>query len=251
MCIRDRYTTGLVERNTKNHCSELSEFGKIILRYDPFMTRIGTWWLIHATSMVTRMDISLRWFFSFQRPFMFTRAKLIEDLNQDLEISKGKKKPSLKSVQREISLVLKSYSVDIPIPICDPEDNLSSPLQRLNLIHHKTATDHFERNKPNEVPPESLGICLSYQNLDKSFESEKEKVHSDSLDILKLSSLLGQNFESILDLVELGQKHLGSNKLKVQNLAGERVIQYENLTNSDWAQLYYDRLGLNSSGADL
>ena len=243
------YATGLVERNTKKHLLEISELGNVILRFDPFMTRVGTWWLIHAAAMATRTDISLNWFFSYRRPFRFSRAKLIQELNLEFELMTGKKEPSTKSVQREVALVLKAYSVDIPKPICDPEDNLGSPLQRLNLIHHKTATDHFERTQPSSIPPESLGICLSCQRPNQSNSEVKKPVTSNSLEILQSSALLGQNFQSTLELAELGQKDLGQNKMEVLHLAGERVIQFENLKASDWAQLYYDRLGLKNSGS--
>ena len=245
------YATGLVERTSPKYVLELSELGKIIRRYDPFMTRLGTWWLIHTTAVTKRLDLSLRWFFANDRPYRFSRINLIDQLIQHLEQSNKNGVASLKTVQREVALVLNSYSVDIPKPFRDPEDNLGSPLQRLDLIHHTAATNHYERNRPDTIPPESLGICLSSHFENEFFESANKPTSSNSLNILKSASLIGQNFESTLELAEFGQKNLGKKKMEVLYLAGERVILVERLTPADWANLYYERLGLSNSGGDL
>lgn len=243
------YTTGLVDRKNPKHHFEISDLGKIILKFDPYMTRIGTWWLIHTSAMVTHSDKSLRWFFSYKRPYRFTRTKLINDLKYELEETKGKSPPSIKSIQREVALVLKTYSVDIPKPVVDPEDNLGSPFQRLNLILHKTATNHFERAKSDLVPPEALGICLSCQlRATNTATGAKRTTNDGSMSILSSSSLLGLGYESTIELAELGQKHLGDEKMKVNHLPGEKIVQVENLSTADWAQLYYERYGISCKG---
>ncbi len=245
------YATGLVERNYPKHMLELSELGKVIHQFDPYMTRLGTWWLVHATAMTKRLDLSLRWFFLHDRPYRFNRPNLINELKYYLEQSKVKKSASLKTIQREVALVLNSYSVDIPKPIRDPEDNLGSPLQRLNLIHHSVVTNHYERNRPDTIPPESLGICLSnLGDIDQSENTDHKSAHSDCLTILKTASLIGQNYESTLELAEFGQQNLGRDKMEVLFLSGERLVQVEQLSPADWANLYYERLGLYISGGD-
>lgn len=245
------YATGLVERKYPKYVLELSDLGKVIHRYDPFMTRLGTWWLIHATAMTMRLDLSLRWFFSYNRPYRFSRLNLIDELNQYLEQSNRKSIASLKTVQREVALVLNSYSIDVPKPLRDPEDNLGSPLQRLNLIRHTATINQYERNQPDTIPPESLGICFSNHSENESTEIKINKpVSSNSLTILKSASLIGQNFESTLELAEFGQKNLGKENMEVLFLSGERVIHVSPTPPAEWAILYYKRLGLISSGAD-
>ncbi len=244
------YATGLASFSAKRYAIAATDFGNVILRHDPYMTHVGTWWLIHATTMTMRSEISLRWFFSAKRPYRFSRTKLTQELLHEFEQAKGKAVPSLKQIQREIALALKTYAIDIPKSTRDPEDNLNSPLQRLNLIHHVTTTDHFERARPVSVPPEALGICLSCKDTNKFSSTGKGgSKTANSLGVLETATQLGQNFELILELAECAPKHLGRRLIEVFNLAGERVIQVRDLSAAEWAQSYYDRLGIRQSGA--
>ena len=76
--------TGLATRSSRNSPLELSLFGTVLAEHDPYMVRLGTWWLVHASAMTCGAETSLRWFFSPRRPERCDRTVLAETLTRDL-----------------------------------------------------------------------------------------------------------------------------------------------------------------------
>ena len=45
------HTMGLAERSRQAGPLDLSDLGQLIAEHDPFMSSLGTWWLIHAAAL--------------------------------------------------------------------------------------------------------------------------------------------------------------------------------------------------------
>jgi len=237
--------TGLAEKQKSSAPLRVSDFGQVVAERDPFMTMLGTWWLVHVTAQTAQTGTCLPWFFSPRRPDRFNRATLIEDLSQEICRVKGKP-PALKSVQREVAAMLQTYAVPVPRPAGDPEDNLGSPLHRLDLLRHVRATDRFERTEPTPAPPEAQGLLLSSLAMGRPTQALKEGVALSIPVVGPLmagaSTVLGRNRDALLDLATRGEKDIGPDWMGVRFLASERVIAVRSARAATWARTFYDRI---------
>ena len=240
--------TGLATRPTRNSPFALTALGRIIVGNDPYMARLGTWWLVHASTMTVKVGTSLPWFFSPGRPGRCDRATLIEALHQEISRIKGKQ-PSLKSVQREVALVMQTYAVPVPRPKVDPEDNLGSTFHRLGLWQHLRGSDRFERSKPTPAPPEALGLVISALVEGHFGGDDKEGIQQDiSMNddvIIRTAMILGCSREELFNLTVKGSQTLGNAVMSSKSLVGEKRIMVSTASPSQWALKFYDRERIN------
>lgn len=232
--------TGLAEKQNPSAPLCVSEFGRVIAERDPFMTMLGTWWLVHVTAQTAQTGTCLPWFFSPRRPGRFSRATLIEDLSQEICRLKGKP-PAVKSVQREVAVMLQTYAAPVPRPAGDPEDNLGCPLRRLDLLRHVRATDRFERVEPTPAPPEALGLLFSSLALGSPAQTLKEGV---ALSIpvagpvmVGAGTVLGRTRDALLGLATRGENDIGPNWIGVRFLASERIIAVRSARAATWGSV--------------
>ena len=243
------HVMGLGSRASRIGPMELTDFGAVVAERDPFMVQLGTWWLLHASAMTSATDSSLPWFFSPQREDRADRTALTEALLK--EVSSGKARPpAIKTVQREVAAVLHAYAVPVPRPCADPEDNLGSPLHRLDLWRHLRASDRFERSEPTAAPPEALGTVLSALATNQSAQSLQEGLLLDiavsSPLIGRAGALFGRSREGVLDIVDAGESALGPSTMSLRSLAGERVVTVMSARAATWATTFYDRIATKS-----
>lgn len=238
--------TGLATRSSRNSPLELTLFGTVLAEHDPYMVRLGTWWLVHASAMTCGAETSLRWFFSPRRPERCDRTVLAETLTRDLSSNRGKA-PAVKTVQREVAAVMQTYAVPVPRPQSDPEDNLGSPFHRLDLWRHLRGADRFERSEPTPTPPEALGLVLSALGMSRPCSDLREGVLQDiaigSAPMTRVGAMLGRSRDALLDLAAAGERELGAEALRVRTLAGERYVSLPSATAATWARRFYDRVG--------
>jgi len=244
--------TGLATRATRTGPLELTAFGAVVAAQDPYMVRLGTWWLVHASAMTCGAETSLPWFFSPRRPERCDLTVLAETLLRDLSPARGRA-PVVKTVQREVAAVMQTYAVPVPRPRSDPEDNLGSPFHRLDLWRHLRGADRFERSEPTPTPPEALGLVLSALGLSRSSADLREGVLQDvaigSAAMTRAGAMLGRSREALLDLAAEGERALGAEVLRVRTLAGERYVSVPSATAASWARRFYDRVGAARAAA--
>jgi len=238
------HALALASRVTRHGPLELTSFGTVVADKDPFMIHLGTWWLLHASAMASGTGTSLPWFFSPGRPERVDRTTLIEMLVKDLSSGKAKP-PAIKTVQREVSAIMQSYAVPVPRPRADPEDNLGSPLHRLDLWRHLRAADRFERSEPTATPPEALGLALSALAMNASTHELDEGVLLDvsasSPVLARAGAYFGRSREALLDLAYIGQQEFGAGVISIRALAGERLVSVMSARAATWAERFYNR----------
>ncbi|MCY4543390.1 MAG: DUF4007 family protein [Rhodobacteraceae bacterium] len=237
--------TGLAERANQSKPLELSELGKTIAQHDPFMGLLGTWWLVHASAVTAGTGSSLPWFFSHHLPSRFSRADLIEELHKSARMKSGKEF-SLPRIQREVATVLKAYAVPVPRASNDPEDNLGSPLHRLNLIRHFRTVDRYERTTSTPLPPEILGLVISAVTAAKPPHLLDEDVEIDvqlsGSEMALTGGMLGKGKLELLEIATDGSQQIGKEHMGARRLAGATQISVRSAQPARWAGRLYSRI---------
>lgn len=129
----------------KNRKFELTEFGKLIDRYDPYLENIFSWWLIHLKMILNIQDSYIyNIFFNKCTTKTLSKRDIYEQLaniliNEKIEFNEN-------ILQDEVNMIIKTYSIDEKID--NPENNFICPLSELHLIK-KIDINMYERNKPD------------------------------------------------------------------------------------------------------
>lgn len=119
--------TNIIDERT----NKLSEFGQLLLEFDPYLDDDFSWWMIHEKLASNYKDAPiLNIIFNEFKPKNFRKQNLNEFVlgylkDNAIEFS------SENGVDSDIATFLKTY---INEDVTDPEDNLNSPLGKLNLI---------------------------------------------------------------------------------------------------------------------
>lgn len=182
------YATKLIEDSGRD--IELSEFGKIILKYDRYLEDKFTWWFIHLQMVLNIEDAFV--FNCFYNKLMsknFTKEELYDTIARVLNTYQLDFNE--KTLLDEINMVIKTYVIDDSND--NPENNFSCPLSELELIK-KIGRDTYEKNKPSY---KTLNYLVVYYLMtiimnDKEYISIDELLKADNspLKILNLDKNL-------------------------------------------------------------
>lgn len=168
--------TTLINDNAKK--IELTEFGKLLNEYDPYLEDLFSWWLIHINLITNTNDSYIyNLFFNKCTGKNFTKREIFDQLNYNLVKEKLDFNENI--LQDEVNMIIKTYTIDEKID--NPENNFICPLSELNLIK-KIERDTYERNKPERRNLNYLVVyCLMTLNLnDKDNISIDELVKNDN-----------------------------------------------------------------------
>lgn len=137
------YATCLITDN-KNKI-EITEFGKLILRYDPYMEDFFTWWMIHIKMVLNQKDFYVgNLFFNKIISKHFSKKNVYDTISESLVQSKIDYNESI--LNDEINVVIKTYVMDESNE--NPENNFNCPLADLELLK-RINKDNYENLKPN------------------------------------------------------------------------------------------------------
>lgn len=115
---------------------QLTDFGELVLAYDPYQERDGTLWLLHYHLVCSRdQATSWYWFFNHYVPINFNRHGFVERLDYWIttqQVDKKQRKKAESSLESDFTCLVKTY-----LPRSNrtsPEDSMESPLAGLGLI---------------------------------------------------------------------------------------------------------------------
>lgn len=134
-------TANLIEETTK--CKyELTEFGKLIYKYDLYMENIFTLYMIHL-QIALNEEKALIWntFFNYCNFKEFSKREYIEYVEYILQ--NEQKDYNEKILPDEINTFLKTYTNEEKNS--NPENNFTCPLTELELIK-KIGRDKYQKN---------------------------------------------------------------------------------------------------------
>ncbi|NOD36647.1 MULTISPECIES: DUF4007 family protein [unclassified Ruegeria] len=231
-------TIGLSERPEPSAPLQLSPFGKVVLENDPYFSDLGTWWFVHLSLAFGETDRIFGWFFQLHRQNRFKRTDLIEALQSYL-VAQSEKVPSQKFLQREVAVLLQSYSRSVPAPYVDPEENSDCPLRRLGLLVFQSELDHYDRRTPKaHIPPHVIAAGLSLLR-----REHDERLFDVDLDGegegRRVARSLNVDTDTFAQLVTRSANALGSKKLATRFLAGERVASVRSEPLDYWVDAYF------------
>ena len=240
--------TDLVRRPSIREPLELTEFGRVIVDHDPYLSEISSWWFIHLNLVFNAWN-AFQWFFTRFRRKRFSRELAIQTLRNEAYTQAGKIR-NLRSVQREIGVLLQSYSHQIPNITSDPEDNLDCPLRSLGLLNYNTEIGEYVKRKPFvTVPPEVIGAMLV-----RTAKDTNGMVRELSLEQTEETSIaaasLNFDLEYLSSAIAEGQDKLGPRLIARKYLANSRVATVKPLPPSEWAKLYFNRKSKQSTPTD-
>lgn len=136
---------GLIKEGQKNG-AELTELGKMILKYDPFLEDDLSLWLLH--SYIAKNNFrSTVWYLFFNKcqAEEFTKEELYTVLRKELISYAETDSFPESSLKDDIDVLLNMYSKDTKND--DPEDKNKCPLASLKLI--KKEGDVYYRQQPD------------------------------------------------------------------------------------------------------
>ncbi len=153
------------ERRVKNHTyHQLTRFGELLRRYDPYQELDGTLWFLHHHLISNReLATTWYWFFNHYAPTRFSYKEFLERLRVWLNTQGAEESKSVEdsSLRKDFDCLLKTY-----LPSrhgISPEDVLESPLVTLGLLSAYTDLDdetgkkvkiyRLEASSPNKIPP--------------------------------------------------------------------------------------------------
>lgn len=119
--------TDIIDERT----NQLSEFGQLLLEFDPYLDDEFSWWMIHEKLASNYKDAPiLNIIFNEFKPKNFKKQDLNEFVLEYLK-DNAIEFSSESGVDSDITVFLKTYTNEV---VTDPEDNLNSPLGKLDLI---------------------------------------------------------------------------------------------------------------------
>lgn len=233
--------TGTAIRTERLEPITLTRLGEVVLEHDPHLVKMTTWWLLHFEMVLNGRDDVLSWFFHRRGEARFTRAALEGALHADIERS-GDKMPAAKTLNRDVAVLLQSYSRQVPAAASmDPEDNLDCPLRRLDLIVHRTDLDVFERRSAlSLISPEA--ICAGLIATQDDPEGEFAEISFDNMGALQtLSVATGRSIDAVADVIAKAADVLGDDLIAIRQLGGQRVARVRVQAADEWLRLHCER----------
>jgi hypothetical protein len=226
--------TGLAD--IKDKTLQASNFGKIIYEEDPFFINEGTWWFLHInlTTKPIYAD-SWFWFFNHFNQISFIKSTAIENLRHYIQLN-SQREPSIKTLERDVSCLLNSYSKNISSEQNDPEDSRECPFIELDLVHYYKSSNQYQINrKEKEIHP-----CVFGYSASKSFDD----LGLGDITMQRLIGVPGSPgrvfqltsetlFETVLSITNQ------YNGIQIKGHAGQRAISFPNMDFIDWVLEYY------------
>ena len=178
--------TGIVSYERGHNVYSLTEFGKILQKIDPYIENDQTAWLLHL-HIVSNMSYSTSWYWMFnEAPQSSFHANQFIELIQPW-IDKNYKKAGISkpivsqhTLKRDLQCLISTYTAKASKN--NPDDNLSSPLSRLDLLRYEeniislnTINDTMLSDKVFEY---ALALFLSKRKETNwlEFQDDEEKV---------------------------------------------------------------------------
>lgn len=225
------YATNLIKDN-KNKI-EITDFGKLILQYDPYMEDSFTWWMIHINMVLNQNDFFVgNLFFNKLISKNFSKEDIFNCVSESL--NQKKLEFNEKILIDEINVIIKTYVIDNSNE--NPENNFSCPLAELELLK-RISKDNYERLKPNYRNLDYLAVYYLLLNL----LDDREYISID--DLLKINNsptrILNLDKNACNDYLDDMRR---AGLVDINRTAGLNMVYVTNkLTLSDLFSKYYNR----------
>lgn len=218
-----------------------TEFGEILESYDPYLENSVSLWLLHWKLCTNPSSATLYyWFFNCYKKNKFTKIEVLNDLNLWLN-DIGSKKISTATLQRDVLLLLKTFSSSQE-ETKNFEELLENPFHSLNLLLRNNDGSYSSTYEPRESISSSLiGFCIleifnkNYKNI--SSQIPVSEFLNEQPSISRIFRINESFFYQLLDdLILKHPKIFGFNET-----AGQRMIEIkkQDIDLNDFAKELY------------
>lgn len=153
--------------------NELTDFGKLLSKYDPYLEYDFSWWMIHQHLVCNFKDSPIFYIvFNYFGKGSFTKNELIEFVSRYIK-ENGFECSNEKYISDDVSILINTY---LKGKIINPEDNKISPFAKLELLKHSD-DNKYEFSMPRR---DKLSFFVVYDCLVKSMNG-KESINIDDL----------------------------------------------------------------------
>lgn len=218
---------------------KLTRFGELVWRYDRYFLEPGTWWLIHTHLIHNRRNaLSWNWFFNRFTGTRFERGVVVEGLRRYLQMEGGRM-PSIRTLERDVACLLRSYAEVVPRERSDPENLLECPMIRLGLLTHSRHSGFYRINTgPKEIPFAVFGLVVT-----RAFSLFDES-HTLDLSLTDLAQrwngpgrIFALSAEALFEMLVQYQE-LGEERIEISSQAGERIVRINAQDSEAWMEEY-------------
>lgn len=151
----------------------LSEFGEIVLKYDPYLEENFTLWCIHI-NLTKNKENATCWYLFFKKYQLeeFTKEELEFFLAEQLIKYIGTRDFSERSLRDDCNVLMQMYGRE-RILENDPEDKRICPLSRLGILRKNDET--YKRTAPdyNAISSEVLFYLMQENKEEKAISMEE------------------------------------------------------------------------------
>lgn len=153
--------------------NELTDFGKLLSKYDPYLEYDFSWWMIHQHLVCNFKDSPIFYIvFNYFGKGNFTKSELIEFVSRYIK-ENGYECSNEKYISDDVSILINTY---LKGKIINPEDNKISPFSKLQLLKLSNE-DKYEFSMPRR---DRLSYLVIYDCLIKSMNG-KDSINIDDL----------------------------------------------------------------------
>lgn len=200
--------------------TKLTEIGKIIARYDPYLENAFSLWIMHSCISKNKEEATT-WFMYFNHCDAddLTKNEIETILLREVKKYAAGQSFSEKSLSSDVDVLLNMYSKNKEKS--DPEDKNVSPFSQLALI--KNMDGRYIKNHPNKKSFSEMIVLYELVLMSKDSEgvSIEEAVHGENglANIYNLSSVMANDYFDRLD---------AAGYIHVNRTAGLDMIYFEN-----------------------
>ena len=215
----------------------LTEFGKSVWHFDRYFLHPATWWLIHIQLTHNEQDaLSWNWFFNRFTATRFERAVVVEGLRRYLQ-TEGGRIPSLRTLERDVACLLRSYAEVIPREQSDPENILECPLRELGLLTLSRQSGFFQMDHGPKAIPFPVFAYATHRAFALSEEGDQVDLSLTELTHREGSPgrLFSLSSESLFEML-LGYQETEPDRLTMSSQAGERIVRLRTQPANDWLE---------------
>lgn len=218
-------------------------FGLLIFEHDPYFIEIDTWWLLHINLVSSPPYADTwYWFFSSFNLERFDRSVVVENLRQYVQLN-NKRMPSIKTLERDVSCLLSSYSRNIPVDNADPEESRDCPFRDLGLLSHYRSSGYYQmHHHMKAVHPCVFGYCVSkaYEDAGKGDIAIQRLIRDTGgpgrAFVLTSESL----YETLIHVTN------SCDDIRIHGHAGQRAVSLPDRDPVSWAKALFQNQGVTA-----
>jgi len=220
---------------------EPTPLGLLILEHDPYFIEVDTWWLLHINLVSTPPYADTwYWFFNSFNLERFDRSVVVENLRQYVQLN-NKRMPSIKTLDRDVSCLLSSYSRNIPVDNADPEESRDCPFRDLGLLSHYRSSGYYQmHHQMKAVHPSVFGYCAAkaYEDAGKGDIAVQR--------LIRDPGGPGRSFVLTSESLYETLIHVTNNcdEIRIHGHAGQRAVSLPDRDPVSWAETLYHDIGV-------